>query len=153
MRSLLYLLPLLLLISTASAQNAEDVEKVLDDFHLAASEADSARYFGHFAEGAIFFGTDLTERWTLAEFQAYAAPHFGAGRGWTYIPQTRAVFFNGDTAWFDEELLNERFGMTRGTGVLLLQDGEWKIAQYHLTLPVPNDLIYDLVDRINASGQ
>ncbi len=99
---------------------------------------------------SLFFGTYITERWTLEEFQAYAGPHFRAGQGWTYVPQRRAVFFNGDTARFDETLLNEKSGLTRGTGVLVMADGAWKIARYHLTLPVPNELIYDLVDMIRA---
>lgn len=142
-------LQLALLLMTGTAQG-QDPEAVLDDFHEAASKADSARYFGHFSEGAVFFGTDINERWTLEEFQAYAGPHFRAGQGWTYVPQRRAVFFNGDTAWFDETLLNEKFGLTRGTGVLVKVDGTWKIVQYHLTLPVPNALIYDLVDMIRA---
>ena len=152
-RTFLISILLVMLAGSAPGQSREAVDAVLDDFHKAASAADSARYFAHFAEGAVFFGTDITERWTLEEFQAYAAPHFSAGRGWTYVPQHRAVFFNGDTAWFDETLLNEKFGLTRGTGVLIMDNGAWKISQYHLTLPVPNDLIYDLVDMIKAQEQ
>ena len=140
----------LLAIPCALAQ--EEVAAVLDDFHQAASDADYERYFGHFAEEGVFLGTDITERWTVEEFQAYAKPHFDAGRGWTYVPDQRFVYVSedGQTAWFDEILHNERFGETRGTGVLVLERGAWRVAQYHLTLPVPNDLIYDLVDMIRA---
>ncbi len=139
----------LLAITQAFAQE-EQVSAVLDDFHMAASEADSARYFGHFAPYAVFHGTDITERWTLHEFQSYAQPHFARGQGWTYLPTERHVYVakDGLTAWFDEILVNEKFGETRGTGVLVLMDGAWKVAQYHLTLPVPNDLIYELVEMI-----
>jgi len=150
MRSVYLLLMFLIGSSVAYAQSEEAVEAVLDDFHQAAADADSARYFGHFAEDAIFFGTDLTERWSLEQFQAYAGPYFRVGRGWTYVPQERAVFFNEGTAWFDETLLNESFGMTRGTGVLIQTEAGWKITQYHLTLPVPNELIYELVEMIRA---
>jgi len=131
---------------------AQDVDAVLDDFHDAASQADAERYFGHFTDHAVFFGTDITERWTVDEFKAYAMPFFNEGRGWTYVKQSRHVFHSddGDTAWFDEILLNENFGETRGTGVLLHTEDGWKIAQYHLTLPVPNNLIYDLVEMIEA---
>ncbi len=151
MRIFLLLAALAAAAPAAEAQPTEAVEAVLNDFHAAASAADSARYFGHFAPSAVFFGTDLTERWSLEAFQAYAAPHFRAGRGWTYVPQHRAVFFNGDTAWFDETLLNDSFGLTRGTGVLVRTGNTWKIAQYHLTLPVPNALIYDLVKMIRQA--
>lgn len=131
------------------------VEATLDDFHLAASEGDGKRYFSLFSDDAIFHGTDITERWTKAEFQEYALPHFEDGHGWTYIPQTRNTYISedGNTAWFDETLLNDNFGLTRGTGVLVLTDSGWKIAQYHLTLPVPNNLIRDLVTMIEEQEE
>ena len=150
---------LLLLLSplfcAATLAQQEQIAAVLDDFHMAASDADSARYFGHYAPYAIFHGTDIMERWTLEEFQAYAQPHFSQGRGWTYEPRERHIYVaeNGQTAWFDEILTNEKFGETRGTGVLVLMDDSWKVAQYHLTLPVPNDLIYDLVEMIEHQKQ
>ncbi len=145
-------LPLLLLLCATPLAHAQTdtVTTVLDDFHAAASEADAQRYFAHFAEGAIFLGTDITERWTLEEFRAYAEGPFAEGRGWTYVPRQRHVYYSDDgaAAWFDEILANDNFGDTRGTGVLVRVDGAWKIAQYHLTLPVPNGLIYDLVRMI-----
>ena len=142
---------LVFLVFAPCALAQEDVAAVLDDFHQAASDADYDRYFGHFATESIFIGTDITERWTVEQFKAYAKPHFDAGRGWTYIPEQRFIYVadDGQTAWFDEILVNEKFGETRGTGVLVKEDSTWKVAQYHLTLPVPNDLIYDLVDMIN----
>lgn len=138
------------LVPAAIAQDS--VDAVLDDFHQAASDADYDRYFNHFASESIFIGTDITERWTVEEFKDYARPHFEAGRGWTYVPEERFVFVANDrqTAWFDEILVNERFRRTRGTGVLIMEDGTWKVAQYHLTLPVPNELIYELVDMISS---
>ncbi|MDE2834320.1 MAG: nuclear transport factor 2 family protein [Bacteroidota bacterium] len=144
------LLLLVLLVPGALAQG--DVDTVLDDFHLAASDADFERYFGHFALESIFIGTDITERWTVEEFKEYARPHFEAGNGWSYVPEERFVYVAGDqqTAWFDEILHNASFGRTRGTGVLVMEEGVWKVAQYHLTLPVPNELIYDLVDMIGG---
>ena len=40
--------------------------------------------------------------------------------------------------WFDEILLNEKLGHCRGTGVVQLINGEWKIAHYALTMLIPN---------------
>ncbi len=140
-------------VSGAGAQQS-DIEAVLDDFHLAASEADSERYFGHLAEESIFLGTDMTERWTKAEFQGYAEPHFSAGRGWTYVPQERHIYVGADgrAAWFDEILLNEKYGEVRGTGALVLEEDTWRIVQYHLTVPVPNDLLGTVVEMIRAQS-
>lgn len=131
------------------------VAATLDALHTAASEADGDRYFALFAEEGVFFGTDATERWTVEQFRAYAEPFFSRGQGWTYTPTERHVFISGDgsTAWFDERLENAGLGETRGTGVLVLRDGAWKVAQYNLTIPVPNELAGDLVARIRRAAE
>lgn len=133
------------------------VAATLDALHQAASEADGDRYFALFAEEGVFHGTDATERWTVEEFKAYALPFFEQGRGWTYTPTERHVYVSagGSTAWFDERLENAGLGETRGTGVLVLRDGTWKVAQYNLTIPVPNSLAGEFVARIRevTSGE
>jgi hypothetical protein len=151
--SRLLALLLLLVIIPARAQEPQAVSAVLDDFHAAAAKADGTRYFGHFAEGAIFLGTDISERWTVEEFKAYAMPHFQRGQGWTYKATSRHIYLARDqrTAWFDEVLFNEKYGDTRGSGVLVKVGDSWKLSQYHLTLPVPNDLMPQVVKMIQTS--
>ncbi len=124
-----------------------DVGAVLDDFHQAAGEADSARYFAHFAPDGVFIGTDATERWTVEEFRAYAEPYFSKGQGWSYSPLERHVEFSRDetVAWFDERLWNESYGEVRGSGVLRRIGGRWSISQYVLSFPVPNDVAKEVV--------
>jgi ketosteroid isomerase-like protein len=137
----------------ASANDARaEIERALDALHRAASEADGATYFALFAPDAVFYGTDASERWTVEEFRAYAEPYFSQGRGWTYVPTERHVFVgaSGDTAWFDERLQNEKYGEVRGTGVLVHTSSGWKIAQYNLAFPVPNELAADLIERVRA---
>ncbi len=122
------------------------IEAALDDWHDAASKADGARYFGHMTSDAVFLGTDASERWTLAEFRAYAEPFFAQGRGWTYTPRERHVFLApGGIAWFDERLWNEKYGECRGTGVLREERGEWRIAHYNLAFPIPNEVVPELL--------
>ena len=124
---------------------------VLDDLHLAASEADEERYFDHYTEGAVFLGTDASERWSVEQFRAYAQPHFSAGKGWTYKATERHLRFSPDgrTAWFDERLHNEKYGEVRGSGVLLY-DGRWRVAQYNLSFPIPNGIALDVIKMIQA---
>ena len=131
------------------------VASALHDFHDAASTADGERYFGHFAEGAIYMGTDATERWTLEEFRSFAEPYFSKGRGWTYVASERHVYVSedGQTAWFDELLDNSSYGVTRGTGVFVRGTDRWRMAQYHLTIPVPNELAKALVEMIRKSDK
>lgn len=133
---------------TRAAAAAAEVS--LDRFHHAASEADGETYFGLFAEDGVFLGTDATERWTVEEFRAYAMPYFSQGRGWTYTPVERHVTISDDAsvAWFDERLENEGLGETRGSGVLVRRGGTWKVAQYNLTIPVPNELASEVVRLI-----
>lgn len=134
------------------AEATRQVARVLDAFHHNASVPDESAYFALFAPEGVFFGTDATERWTVDEFRPYAHKRFATGQGWTYVPRagSRHVEFDptGQVAWFDEILDNEHYGETRGTGVLRLVGGEWKIAQYHLTIPVPNELADTVVQMI-----
>jgi hypothetical protein len=130
----------------------EQVAITIDRFHKAAKHADEETYFGLMAPEMIFLGTDATEHWTLEEFREFARPHFAAGRGWTFVPRDRTIVLAPDrrTAWFDELLDSEHYGECRGSGVLRLIDGQWRMCQYHLTVPVPNDLLADVVRRIRA---
>jgi len=133
----------------ALAAKRKAVDTVLDDWHKAAAEAKEARYFGHLTDDAVFFGTDATERWTKEEFRKYAKPFFDKGKAWSFKATKRNVFLNkdGTIAWFDETLDTPNLGPARGTGVLVLDDGTWKIAQYHLCVPIPND-VFDKVKKI-----
>lgn len=126
------------------------VARVLDDFHDAAAKADEVRYFGHFAADAVFLGTDPTERWNLEQFRAFAIPYFQKGTGWTYVPTERQVTISqdGSTAWFDEMLTNSKYGLCRGSGVLVRSEGDWRIAQYNLSKPLANALFDELLPRV-----
>ena len=127
---------------------------VLDTLHRAAAEADEDVYFGLFAPEAVFFGTDPGERWPLEAFRAWAKPYFQRDVAWAFTPSERHVSVGaaGDTAWFDEIATSEKYGPCRGTGALRLVDGAWKITQYNLTIPVPNDLAGWLLAKIRGEA-
>lgn len=128
------------------------ISRTLDELHAAAARADEDDYFALFAPNAVFLGTDDSERWTVEEFRAYAHPFFSQGRGWTYTPVERHVAFSrdGETAWYDEKLDNVKWGRCRGSGVLVKTSGGWKVAQYNLTVPIPNDLLPEIAERIKT---
>lgn len=138
---------------SANADEAA-IHKLLDDFAIAADRADGPGYFAAFAPNGVFVGTDASERWTLPEFRAFAEPYFAKGTGWTYIPLARHITFSdvpcGCVAWFEEELMSPSYGTTRGTGVVIRDAAGWKIAQYVLTIPIPNDMAKDVVRDIKA---
>ncbi|NTW85698.1 MAG: nuclear transport factor 2 family protein [Holophagaceae bacterium] len=139
---------------TLAAQSPGEraVAAVLDDWHLAAAQADEVRYFSHLAEGAVFLGTDATERWTKPAFQAWAHPIFQRGKAWSFKPTRRAVALSRDgaLAWFDEDLATPNLGPSRGSGVLSKQGGLWRIEQYNLSVPIPNALMKAVKAQIEA---
>lgn len=118
------------------------VGQVLDDFHDAASKADFDRYFRNWPDDSVFLGTDATERWVGPQFRDFARPYFAKGTGWTYHPRDRHISLdpNGNFAWFDELLDNDKYGECRGSGILAQRDGRWLILQYNLSIPIPNDM-------------
>jgi hypothetical protein len=141
-----------LILSLASPSSPEaGVAAVLDDWHAAAAAAQEERYFGHFAAGGVFLGTDATERWTVEEFRRYSHPYFAKGKAWSFRSVERHVAFSADgaVAWFDEKLDTPNLGPSRGSGVLVREKGAWKIAHYNLTVPIPNDLMKEVKDRID----
>ncbi len=135
-----------------SASVEREVGAALDALHeAAAARADGAGYFALFADDAVFLGTDEQERWTVAQFRAYAEPLFAKGRGWTYTPTQRHVVVQaGGWASFDELLENAKYGVCRGSGSVRRTDGGWKIVQYNLSVPIPNDLLPEVAERIRA---
>jgi ketosteroid isomerase-like protein len=129
----------------------QQIANALDSFHLAAAQAKGDKYFSLLTDEAVFIGTDAKERWSKQEFEAYAKPHFSKGKGWTYLPRDRhiTVSADGQVAWFDELLDNKKYGECRGTGVLVKRGERWHIAQYHLTIPLPNELVGEVSEIIS----
>ena len=148
----LLLLPLLAAAPAAAPRTSPtaQVSAVLEDWHAAAAAADEARYFGHFTQDAVFLGTDATERWTRDQFRTWAKPFFARGKAWSFRALSRHVAFSrdGQVAWFDEALDTPNMGPARGSGVLVREGGGWRLAQYNLSVPIPNALLDEVVKRI-----
>ena len=130
-----------LFIFSHNSWSFEKLDALLDGLHQDAHEGKFESYFDRYSSEAVFLGTDKTERWTIEEFKSYAKPAFSDGHGWTYAVVERNWEGDGNTThWFDEILLNEKLGHCRGTGVVELINGEWKISHYALTMLVPNSI-------------
>lgn len=144
----------LLLTACASTPNSASVDATLDAWHKAAADANESAYFGAMAPEFVFLGTDATERWDLASFRTFAHPYFAKGKAWTFVPHDRHVILSprGDVAWFDEKLDSASYGECRGSGVARRIAGEWKIAHYNLTIPIPNALAKTVVQMIRGGS-
>lgn len=138
--SFLFLVLLSINLSSAEDHKNAEINALLDGLHQDAHEGNFQSYFDRYTADAIFLGTDKRERWSIEEFKAYAKPAFADGNGWTYSVVERNWEGVGDTRWFDEILFNEKLGHCRGTGVVQLIEGEWKILHYALTMLVPNEI-------------
>ncbi len=134
-----------------STFNEQEVSTVLDKWHNAAATANFDEYFGLMTDNSIFMGTDATEYWTKKQFMNFSKPYFDRGKAWSFKATVRHIYSspeNPNIAWFDEELDTPNLGLSRGTGVLQKIAGEWKIEQYNLTVPIPNDLVNGVVKKI-----
>jgi len=122
------------------------VNRLLDKYYVAAASAGWESYFGLFADAAVFLGTDVSERWSKAEFQDYAAD----SSGWEYAARECNIELSadGDSAWFDEILDSASYGTSRCTGVLVRTPSGWKRIHHHLTFSIPNALAGEITDRI-----
>ena len=136
------LLIALLFFGTELKAANESIDELLDGFHSVAANSNFDDYFSRFSSNGYFLGTDAAERWSVEKFKHYARPAFSAGRGWRYLVLSRNLepVSGLDAVWFDEVLTNVRLGKCRGTGVVVKENGNWKIAQYSLTLLIPNDI-------------
>jgi|GEM_PF-1102652 len=141
-------------LSPRERDHLQAIDQTLDAFHQAAADAHLETYFGLLTDDARFLGTDAAERWSKAEFLAYAVERgaFDEAPAWIYTPTARHIALGpaARTAWFDEVLTHDRYGTLRGSGVLTRNTGtDWKIAQYNLTFLVPNDRAQAVVDAIS----
>ena len=134
------IIPIIILLLPQTNWAKEDLDALLNGLHLDAHKGNFESYFDRYSTDAVFLGTDKTERWTIEDFKAYAKPAFSDGHGWTYAVIERNWEGGGNTRWFDEIVLNEKLGHCRGTGVVELIKGEWKISHYALTMLVPNSI-------------
>ena len=143
---LIILFPLFTIIGNSQNDVKLQINTTLNAWHQAASQADYNNYFDAMADDAIFIGTDATENWTKAAFQAYAKPYFDKGKAWSFTCIERHIFFNSDKTivWFDE-LLSTQMKICRGSGVLVLVNGNWKIKHYVLSMTIPNDISDEVI--------
>lgn len=149
MKRHLLLITLMLFCLPSSAEEAA-VAAALDAFHDAASRADQQAYFELMTDDVVFLGTDASERWQGQAFRDFVSQYFPDGRGWTYTPTDRHIDLAPDGSWalFDELLDNENLGQCRGSGVLVRTDDGWKVAQYNLSVPVPNEIVIEVAEQI-----
>ena len=150
-----WVLALVLTPGLLRADATSAVDETLDAFHAAAANADLDAYLALMRPDMVFLGTDGSERWQGQAWRDFVGGHFSAGRGWTYHPAGRKIALSegGGIAWFDELLQHDKLGQCRGSGVLVLGGKGWQLAQYNLSVPIPNSMVESVAEVIRASDE
>ena len=144
MKKAIVLFCIFLLGSKSFSQNTESDRKkiniILDSWHKAAANAEFDNYFSYLSSNGVFIGTDASENWQLDAFKTFSKPFFDKGKAWNFTSLQRNIYFDKsqNTAWFDE-LLDTQMKICRGSGVLIREGKNWKIAHYVLSMTIPND--------------
>lgn len=147
---------------------SEELRQVVTRFFEAVRDGDEEAVRNRLSRQAGFerFGTDPDEVWRDGEESAriwvQQMRELGGGYGWRLIDGVRAMS-EGTVGWASartyvpspvEEAVEYRF-----TCVLHLEHGEWKIVQYHSSVPTPNEehgffltkSVDDIVEAVNES--
>jgi ketosteroid isomerase-like protein len=140
--------------SFSQDQSKEEINQMLDNWHMAASNVDQENYFSYLADDGIYIGTDASEIWTRDDFYKWSTPHFEKGKAWSFTASSRNIYLSddGNIAWFDE-LLDFSGGELRGSGVLQKTSDGWKIKHYVLSLPIPNEKFKNVVDVLTKEAE
>ena len=151
MYKITFLALFLFLGSHAFGQSQKDrVNDLLESWHKAAAEANYDDYFNLMANESVFIGTDPTENWNKTEFMAWSKPYFDRGKAWSFSTLERNIYLSqeGELAWFDE-LLDTQMGICRGSGVVVKENGKWRVKHYVLSIAIPNENV-DAVTSLKA---
>jgi hypothetical protein len=152
------ILPLLLLVFTVSCTQKQNttihvkpntslLDSLVNNWHKAVANTDSSAYFGFMDSSFIFLGTEANERWNKLEFTSFSMPYFKKGKAWDFTPIERNWYFSKDlqTVWFEEKL-ETWMEECRGSGVLVKNGKEWKIAYYNLAVTIENEKMQEFID-------
>jgi uncharacterized protein (TIGR02246 family) len=125
----------------------DEVREVLDELLQAQNAADAGRLRSLLSErpDGVHIGTDAGEWWSSGQVvDAVAAAD--AGDDIRAVADDIDVHLQGDVAWVEGR---GRFTRADGaerpvrmTGVLVREDGQWKVVQSHASIGVPNADIF-----------
>ena len=126
----------------------DELSLLIREWYYAASEGKVESFLNYFVkdESTAYIGTDPSEVWYgYNRIKENIEENFRTYGKWTIMSKNLQVHKNGDTAFFSDEVeLSARYGGSsiaddaRMSGVLVLKDGQWRIAQVHFSFGIPN---------------
>ena len=146
--------------STIGSARYNNIDSLLDAIHEAAASSNLNAYFACFDKNARYIGSDSKENWSINEFLQFSQPKFERCLGWVYktVPESRHLnFYPSESSpllcTFDELLRSETFeALCRGTGTAILNSctGCWLILQYHISFPIPNEIVRSICSKVSV---
>jgi ketosteroid isomerase-like protein len=126
----------------------DELSLLIREWYYAASEGKVEEFLEYFSrnEDTTYIGTDPNEVWYgYQQIKENIEENFKTYGKWTVMSKNLLVHRIGDAAYFTDEVeLSARFGESsiaddaRMSGVLILENGKWKIAQVHFSFGIPN---------------
>jgi ketosteroid isomerase-like protein len=126
----------------------DELSLIIREWYYAASEGQVEAFLKFFLQdpNTTYFGTDPHEIWYgFDQIKENIEDNFRTYGKWTVMSKNLQVHRNGECAIFTDEVeLSARYGGSsiaedaRMSGVLMLKDGQWKIAQVHFSIGIPN---------------
>ncbi|MBI3133176.1 MAG: nuclear transport factor 2 family protein [Bacteroidetes bacterium] len=128
--------------ATGQASTTIHLDSLMNKWHNDVATFAFDDYFNFMTSGFIFLGTDPSERWTKDQFSEFCQPYFEKKSTWDFKTNWRNWYLseNGDVAWFEESLATW-MDECRGSGVLINENGTWKIAHYNLSVLIENEKV------------
>ena len=132
----------------AGTGSLDEIRKVLDEMLEALNTGDAGRLRTVLSErpNAVHIGTDAEEWWTSKLLLDAAAVDVHGENDVRAVADDLDIHVHGDIAWIEGR---GRFTRADGaerpvrmTGVLVREDGQWKVAQSHASIGVPNADIF-----------
>ncbi len=128
-----------------SAREHARIVHVLTSHLKAAATKDTALLRNSFTADGVFIGTDDTEQWSIKQLVQVLE---STENGWDMTTCIdRSIYkISGavdNTVVFFEVIRHKKYGIMRGSGVIIKTDGvaDWRIAQYVLSFSVPNNVV------------
>jgi hypothetical protein len=111
------------------------IHDCLDRWHSAAARTDQKTYWSLWHPDGVFLPPGSVERWTVPELRERAAAALARPPGFALVPASRwiRVADDGESAWVEESIGCFEHGAGRGIGLLIQDDGGWRILRYAVT--------------------
>jgi len=126
-------------------ERSQELEGLMERMYEAMRSGDVSAFEAAAVDDVLVIGTDPDEWWRGrdAVVAAFRAQTEAVGGGFPVQAGSPVAYSNGDTGWIADRpampLPTGQTGNFRLTAVTVREGGDWKIAQMHFSIGVPNE--------------